>query len=88
MEGHENAKGEEAVVRSELNNEKPYMERRIVDYKIVSHSSSEKLAEIVRAAIREGWQPMGGPAINTNCGNSPLYQVLVKRAEPNGDTTV
>ena len=57
--------------------------KKIIDYKIVTGNSDihgNKLSDNVNKAIKDGWQPLGGPAFDKH-GNVRVWtmvQVMVK----------
>lgn len=48
----------------------------VVDYKVISESSREKLTESVQQAINEGWQPWHGLSM-VDSGSSRHYAQAV-----------
>ncbi len=60
----------------------------ITDYQVVESGDDEQLAEAVKVAIQDGWQPFGSIAVTSffslDWGDEPFYwycQAMVKYAE-------
>ena len=54
----------------------------IVDYKVIRSVQYDFLAESVVNAIRTGWQPLGGLAVDPSNSSSNIYaQAMVKYKE-------
>ena len=53
---------------------------RILDYQIVSASSSTRLEEAVKRNIKMAWEPLGAPflADESNQGSPDFLQAMVK----------
>jgi hypothetical protein len=52
---------------------------RIEDYQIVSGLTKNKLEELVRQQIKDGWEPIGGVAIAAEVGDfCEFWQAMIK----------
>ena len=53
--------------------------KKIVDYQVVEATSPQSLCLRVNEALKNGWQPYGGPVacVNVN-GNKALAQAMVR----------
>lgn len=55
------------------------MKEKATDYYVASGSSPRALERTVKEYLREGWQPQGGMAVNTNVkGDDYYFQALVR----------
>ena len=56
--------------------------KQIIEYKVISDYGSDALSKKVMAAIRSGWQPLGGVSafVNSNTGQTGqmFSQALVR----------
>ncbi len=51
------------------------MERKIIDYEILTGKGPSELKKLVKRSIETGWEPQGGIAVN---GNGYPMQAIVK----------
>lgn len=55
------------------------MERKIVDYRIVTQLFADDVDDEVHELMKDGWQPQGGVAVMVTLkGNTRFYQAMVK----------
>jgi len=52
--------------------------RKVVEYKILKASWSERLETQVNAYIQKGWEPIGGIGISVMKGDETMYQTMVR----------
>ncbi len=50
---------------------------KITHYEILGHSDSQQLEVLVRRALAQGYQPLGGVAAVVAGNNMGFYQVMV-----------
>lgn len=53
-----------------------------LEYLIVSASSAEHLARLVDGAIREGWEPQGGAAVDLCSQHYRFMQAMIRYTLP------
>lgn len=52
---------------------------KIVDYKLITHYDLNTLTNMVKEAIKQGWQPHGGMSISDRETNDKFVQTMVKK---------
>ena len=60
----------------------------IEEYKIIESQDLGSLAEKVNAALKEGWQPHGGPFIHVSGAAVVCCQAMVNFHQPTGAETI
>jgi hypothetical protein len=60
----------------------------IEEYRIIQTQNLGSLADGVNAALKEGWQPHGGPVIHGSGGAPVCCQAMVNFHQPTGEETI
>lgn len=55
--------------------------KKIIEYNIEYARDEDQLIVSIDDAIKNGWQPIGGLAVNTHDGREYFYQAMVKYEE-------
>jgi hypothetical protein len=61
------------------------MENKVIDYDVINAATHTAVKDAVKAAMKTGWQPLGGICIPNSRESSSFYQTIVKYEQPSDD---